>query len=492
MALQQPTTIKKIHEVIAELKANGTKTNAGNVAKHIGISRQRVHQILKEGGQLSILDSYQQREKKQLIAEALKEFDTANLSIKEIQDLPIYGIKDIPYGSLIDLLSTYNIPRCNGAKEKLSEIDTSQYTIKELHEIVGSHYHPRHISEIVYRYGLPHKSNRRNRSDVASILEKLKTIDTTRHTSRELYELTNPGGELTAFRAILGYYDIPFKLNREPAGIKIKGKRPPKNPPSWKSFSRIALRPMHRASLLQKLGEIETQNYSISQLAKMIGTTRFSLTPLIAEHNIPVYRHRRSRDEMAPIWEKLHSIDTTQYTANELVDLLGNKVRHNVMCKYLDKHGMKFKRKKRATKFDKLLSIDTSQYTARELHSLTGGDLKQLQNYLAKQKLPYRKLKTKSQSLLFDKLLNIDTSQYTAIELHGMTGGSKVGLYDYLKTHNLPYKQCANKFDKLLSIDTSQYTSKELHNMVGGYFNSLLNYLSKRKLPYKRIRQATK
>ncbi|WP_139352320.1 hypothetical protein [Burkholderia cenocepacia] len=371
-------TLNRVKKAVSELNANGTKTNAANVGKHLGISRQRVHQILKASGELSILDNTQQREQKSHIAEALNAFDTAFLSVKEIQNLPIDGIKDISYGSLVDLLSTYNIPHCYSIEEKLSTIDTSQYTAKELHKLVGGHF--RTMQQILYKKRLPFKSDRRNRQAVGIILKKLSDVDPSKYTSRDLYELVNPGGTLAAFRRILYDHKIQFKRNK-----KGGGKR--------KGFTRIAST-MHRASLLQKLGEIETQNYSISQLAKMIGTTRFSLAPLIAEHKIQVYKNRRSKDEMAPIWEKLHSVDTTQYTANELLDLLENRVRHNVMLKYLDKHGMKYKRKKRATKFDKLLSIDTSQYTARELHSMTGGNFKPLQNYLAKQKLPYRNVKT--------------------------------------------------------------------------------------------------
>ncbi|WP_174901335.1 hypothetical protein [Burkholderia pseudomultivorans] len=151
---------------------------------------------------------------------------------------------------------------------------------------------------------------------------------------------------------------------------------------------------LYRAILLQKLSTIETQNYSANQLARMIGTTHRTLAPLIAEHNIPTFKDRRPKAEMAPIWEKLHSIDTEQYTADELVSLLDNKVRKNVMLKYLDKNGMKYKKKRGASNFDKLLNIDISQYTAQELHSMIGGDIRQLRNYLAKHKLSYKKAKS--------------------------------------------------------------------------------------------------
>lgn len=374
----EPQTIHEIHNAINELENRGEKVTTSSIAKVIGISKQRVHQVLKKSGELSILDNARQREQRLVIAEALKAFNTAFLSTKEIQELPIDGIKDMPIGTLYDFLIEHNIPHSYTAKEKLSTIDTSQYTARELHELVGGSF--RTLRQILYKNKIPFKSNRRNRREVAAILEKLKTIDTSQYTAQELYESFGGNEALKTFRHHLRNHNIPYKKIQAKRAVKISRKRDEE-------------KAHYRTILLQKLSRIETQNYSVNQLAQMVGTTHPTLAPLIAEHNIPTFKDRRAKEEMAPIWEKLHSIGTEQYTADELVSLLDNKVRKNVMLKYLDKNGMKYKKKRGTSNFDKLLNIDTSQYTARELHSMIGGHLRQLQNYLAKHKLSYKKAK---------------------------------------------------------------------------------------------------
>lgn len=75
----------------------------------------------------------------------------------------------------------------------------------------------------------------------------------------------------------------------------------------------------------------------------MIGTTYERLFQIVTEHKVPVYKDRRTKEEMAPIWEKLHSIDTTRYTSDELLAFLDHKVGKNVMLKHLAKRGMKYK-----------------------------------------------------------------------------------------------------------------------------------------------------
>ncbi|KAB0640678.1 hypothetical protein F7R25_04055 [Burkholderia stagnalis] len=367
------STINKIHQAIAELKALGTKTNTANVGKHLGISRQRVDQVLKAHGNFSILDSYQQREQRPLIAEALKSFDTANLTLDEVYNLPIAELKKLNRTGFGQFLIDNKIPHSSTIEERLSRIDTSKYTAQELCKMIDRDF--RATRDILYRNKIPFKSGVRNREKMAALLERLREIDSTQYTSRELYEIFGGKETLTNFRRILSDHKVPYK--------KIQGKYDGKRT---------------RQILLQKLSELETQNYSISQLATMIGTTRQTLAPLVAEHNIPTYKDRRSKDEMAPIWEKLRSVDTSQYTAEELLALLDNNVRLSVMLKHLAKNGMKYKKKQRISKFDKLLKVDTSQYTVQELQSMAGEDSNQLRKYLAKHKLSYKKVKTGSGS----------------------------------------------------------------------------------------------
>lgn len=209
MPLTQETTINKIHKAIAELKALGTKTNTANVSKHLGISRQRVDQVLKAHGNFSILDSYQQRQQNSLIVEALKDFDTANLSVKEIQKLPIDGIANLQYASMINLLNDNNIPHSHNIEERLSKIDTSQYTAQELHSLVGGSFS--WLRQALYNNKLPFKNRIRNREQMAALLEKLRAIDTTQYTVKELYEIFGGNETLKNFRRILSDHKVPYK-----------------------------------------------------------------------------------------------------------------------------------------------------------------------------------------------------------------------------------------------------------------------------------------
>lgn len=209
MPLNKPTTINKIHQAIAELHALGTRTTTRNIGKHLGISHQRVHEELKKRGKLSILDSYQQRQQNSLIVEALKDFDTANLSIKEIYYLPIDGLNYMNYGALANFLRSNNIPHSYGLEEKLATIDTSQYTIQEIHGMVGGSFLG--LRNLLYKNKIPFKSNKRNREKMAALLEKLRAIDTKQYTLKELHEIFGEKVLLPTFYQHLVRYKIPYK-----------------------------------------------------------------------------------------------------------------------------------------------------------------------------------------------------------------------------------------------------------------------------------------
>ena len=65
-------TIVRIKEAVRELKASGTKTTITSVAKYLGISKQRVQVVLQQAGELSILDSFRNRDEIERIANAVK------------------------------------------------------------------------------------------------------------------------------------------------------------------------------------------------------------------------------------------------------------------------------------------------------------------------------------------------------------------------------------------------------------------------------------
>ncbi|WP_459190592.1 hypothetical protein [Ralstonia pseudosolanacearum] len=306
--------------------------------------------------------------------------DSSQLTLQELHNLIGEGIRLKSFRQFIcnQQIPYKKAPRDTVIRGELSKIrrelqatniDPAQHTVRELYELIGNGRTYDRFSSAIYKSNIPYKKVFKvtvKRGELPKIERELQelNIDSAQHTIRELYKLIGNGRTYNHFRSVIYKNKIPYKHSNSPS------------------------------ILLDRLSGIETQNYSIKQLARMIGTTHPTLAPLIAEHNIPTYKDRRPKEEMAPIWKKLHSINTEQYTADELVSLLDNKVRKNVMLKYLDKNGMKYKKKRGANNFDKLLNIDTSQYTAQELHSMTGGNLKQLQNYLAKHKFSYKKAKS--------------------------------------------------------------------------------------------------
>lgn len=381
--------IHRVRNAIAELQANGTKATTKSIGNYLGISKQRVHQILKESDELSRLDSFQQRDELERISKELKNFDTKGLSLSEIKKLPINGIASLNAYKMSTLLSRYKIPHARNILDKIKSINNAeQYTAHELHKIVGGSF--RVLTQVLYAEKISFKGGRRNEQP-----------------------RNRPVGR------------TPIKPSRR----------------NRKSLMQ---------SYLEKISEIDTQNHTISSLAKMIGTNHSTLSKIVAKHNIPVHKERRSKDEMAPIWGKLRSLDTEKYTTKELLALLDNKVRINVMMKYLAKNGMKYKsmkykRERKEGIHSKLIAIDTSQHTVRELHSMIGGDIRNLQNQLAKNKIPYKKLKTGPKkgrdSKLISKLVAIDTSQHTATELHKMVGGDLKNLRNHLAKNKIPYKR---------------------------------------------------
>lgn len=372
-------TIDRIHTAITKLKKQGIKVTSTSIANEIEVSRQRVHEALQHANELHLLPNKARKIKNGLIAIALRDFDTAYLSISEIHQLPIDGLSDISLGALAYILKENRIPHSFNKEERLSTIDTSQYTIKELHEMVGGNF--KALREFLYKNKIPHRNKkaRQEKVVVKYTLQKLNGLDTSKHSIHELFNLAGDGWEPKAFkkfvyqRKIPHWSDRPRKIDVALKELNIDSSQytvrqlydligngrtlnsfssiiygrniPYKIVRSTKSRSQNEdpVRHQSTATLLEKLRDIETQNYAVSRLAAMIGTTYERLSQIVTEHNIPTYKDRRSKDEMAPIWEKLHSIDTTQYTSDELLAFLDNKVAKNVMLKHLAKRGMKYK-----------------------------------------------------------------------------------------------------------------------------------------------------
>ncbi|MBH9720516.1 hypothetical protein JAO10_09240 [Burkholderia contaminans] len=284
--------IHRVREAIAELNAKGTKTTTASVGSHLGISKQRVHQILKEFNELSSLDNFQQRDELERISKELKNFDTKGLLPSEIKKFPIDGIANLNVSQMSKLLCKYKIPHANNIIDKIKLIDnTEQYTAQELHKIVGGNF--RRLREVLYAEKIPFKNGRRNRDTVATILQRISEIDTSKYTSRELYKLLKMDGSLEAFYNLLRSHKIKCARIRNKDTV---------------------------ATILQRISEIDTSKYNISSLARMIGTTRQTLSKIVAEHNIPVFRNRCSKDEFAqPACKKQDSIQESQTWTQEKI-----------------------------------------------------------------------------------------------------------------------------------------------------------------------------
>ncbi|VWB12219.1 hypothetical protein BPS26883_00409 [Burkholderia pseudomultivorans] len=273
---QEQSTIDRIHAAISKLKEQGTKVTSSSIAKEIRVSRQRVHEALQRADELYLLPNKSKKIKNTLIAKALMEFDTSHLSINDIHKLPIDGLGDISFSALSYLLKENGIPHSFSLAQKLSKIDTTNYTAKELHEMVGGSFSV--LRSFLYEKRIPFKGSRRKRMDVAAILGKLRSIDTSQYKAQELHKLIDKDGTLAAFCNILSYHKVPHK-----------------------SATRNRMNRRNReeiATLLEKLKTVDTRQYTSQELYEIFGESETLRTfrHHLRIHNIP---YKKIRGELA-------------------------------------------------------------------------------------------------------------------------------------------------------------------------------------------------
>lgn len=153
-------TTQKILSTIKKLEARDEQVTTTAIAKVLGSTRQHVHAKLKEADELSRLTSAKNKKIYPAIAQALGDFDTADLSIYAISKLPIDGIDKLSYMTLVNLLEKYKIPHSFSVEDRLLQIDTSKYTKEQLHKLVGNHCNYRHLVDTLYRLKLPFKDRK--------------------------------------------------------------------------------------------------------------------------------------------------------------------------------------------------------------------------------------------------------------------------------------------------------------------------------------------
>lgn len=209
-------TIIRIREAVGELKKKGVKTTTNSVASYLGISVQRVREVLLQAGELSILDSFRRREEIERIAGAVKTFQTEGLYLSDIKKLPIEGIAGLSDDQMSKMLARYKIPHALNRLDKINTIkNTELYTAQELYKMVGGDSSYVSFRDVLYKNKIPFKNGRRNRGTIEAVIETLKSMDTSKHTMRELYELTGSGSSLAAFRTLLHRDKIPYKKDKK-------------------------------------------------------------------------------------------------------------------------------------------------------------------------------------------------------------------------------------------------------------------------------------
>ncbi len=209
-------TIVRIKQAVRELKAIGTKTTITSVANYLGISNQRVQLVLQQAGELSILDSFRKREEIECIAQAVKTFQTEGLYLSDIKKLPIKGIAALSDSDMSKMLARYEIPHAINRLDKIKTIkNTGLYTAPELYKMVGGDLSYQGFREVLYKNKIPFKNGRRNRRAVEAMIQKLRDMDSSQHTMRELHKLMGEEGSLLAFRTILHWHKIPYKRDKK-------------------------------------------------------------------------------------------------------------------------------------------------------------------------------------------------------------------------------------------------------------------------------------
>lgn len=204
-------TIDRILEAIDELKAAGVKTTTDSIADHIGLSQQRVHQVLKKENALELLDSIQKRDRRRQIVAQLEGLGTTNLAIADIKDLPVEGLAELNKQQLNGLIAGYKVAHVGSKLDKLMQLDTSQYTAEELHEMTDPESNFRGFRDILYRNKIPFKPGEKVLKSSLGIFKTLGKVDTAKYTLEELYGMSGSQGTMSEFRRTMQKYKVRYK-----------------------------------------------------------------------------------------------------------------------------------------------------------------------------------------------------------------------------------------------------------------------------------------
>lgn len=195
----EETTIHQIRSTISKLEQEGAKVTIIEIARRLGMSKQRVHFVLSKHEELDKLTTSKRRASKPRIAKSLKGYNTKNLFIDDILKLPIKGMELFTYDTLRALLMERNIPYHETVMEKVEAVkecgvDLSETTARELGELVGAENISR-FRGVLYSYDVPYKrvsgprKSRRKLEVPWQALTVLNGIDTSQHTFDQLHQM---------------------------------------------------------------------------------------------------------------------------------------------------------------------------------------------------------------------------------------------------------------------------------------------------------------
>lgn len=196
----EETTIHQIRSTISKLEKEGAKVTIIEIARRLGMSKQRVHFVLSKHEELDKLTTSKRRVSKSKIVKNLKGYDTANLYIDDILKLPIDGMELFSYHTLRALLIEKNIPYHETTIEKVEKaiqaegLDITEVTSRELFDMVGG----KNIGDLrghLYANSVPYKRvhpprRARRKLDVPwQALTVLNGVDTAQHTFDQLHQM---------------------------------------------------------------------------------------------------------------------------------------------------------------------------------------------------------------------------------------------------------------------------------------------------------------
>ncbi|WP_175888191.1 helix-turn-helix domain-containing protein [Burkholderia contaminans] len=197
-------TIESIMELAYSLHKQGIKPTQTRIAKELGLTKQAVSISLINHNKLEEFNNLKYS-KEQVILNFLKKVDTSAMSIPEIWKLPIIGMHDLSYSNFSLLLNKHNIPHRDEALSRIKAMDTSQLTAKEIAEQLG--ICEDHVRRLAKDNNIPYKRQR----IAYGAFDTLKSIDTSQYTAKELHELIGKPTSLDSLRSHISVNGLPVK-----------------------------------------------------------------------------------------------------------------------------------------------------------------------------------------------------------------------------------------------------------------------------------------